>query len=255
MNMKRALCGLASIVVLAVISLTYGTLESHCQAVNVPPSQSTPTPATQATPDFSRYAVVEFNSPPIEDRRKWERRNQINRRYDDQYWVNDSVNPNTSGVGKITEDPPPPLFPIDESAFIVVGKVEAVKAYLSNDRRSVYTEFTIRVEDVLKGDGSIKQDPKEVTADREGGMVVYPNGQRVMYQNSNIGLPQLGSKYLFFLRKDDLSPNYGILTSYDLSTNRIMQMEIGRDFDEFKHQSKTTFIETVRNEIVRLRSQ
>jgi len=77
----------------------------------------------------------------------------------------------------------------------------------------------------------------------------------VMYQNSNIGLPRLGSKYLFFLRKDELSPNLEILTSYDLSSNPIMQMEMGRDFDEFKGQSKRAFIETVRNEIVRLRSQ
>ena len=50
-----------------------------------------------------------------------------------------------------------------------------------------------------------------------------------------------------FLRKDELSPNFEILTSYHLSTNPIMQMEMGRAFDEFKGQSKRAFIETVRN--------
>ena len=120
--------------------------------------------------------------------------------------------------------------------------------------RSTSGGISERMDD--KGAGlCMKQDPKKVTADREGGLVVYPNGQQVMYQNSNLGLPQLGSKYLFFLRKDELSPNFEILTSYHLSTNPIMQMEIVRAFDEFKGQSKRAFIETVRNEIVRLRSQ
>ena len=146
-------------------------------------------------------------------------------------------------------------IPADKSDLIVEGTVTDSAAFLSNDKGAVYSEFTIRVEDLLKGDETIKQDTKKVTADREGGMVVYPNGQRVMYQNSNLGLPQLGSKYLFFLRKDELSPNLEILTSYDLSSNPIMQMEMGRDFDEFKGQSKRAFIETVRNEIARLRSQ
>jgi len=254
--MNRILCSLATIVILTAMSLVLGTADGFGQESDPAPSQPAPTPQSQETPDLSKYGVVEYNSPPIEDRRKWERRHQINRRYDNQDWVVKSIsNPEVGGVGKITEDPPPPLFPIDESALIVVGKIETVKAYLSNDKGGVYTEFTIRVEDLLKGDPSMKQDPKKVTADREGGLVVYPNGQQVMYQNSNLGLPQLGSKYLFFLRKDELSPNLEILTSYDLSSNPIMQMEMGRDFDEFKGQSKRAFIETVRNEIARLRSQ
>lgn len=93
--------------------------------------------------------------------------------------------------------------------------------------------------------------PKKVIADREGGVVVYPNGQRVRYGNSDRGLPLLGTKYLFFLTKDYLRPNYEILTSYDLSGNRVYPMETGHPFDEFKDATKTTFIEIVRNKLRR----
>jgi hypothetical protein len=80
---------------------------------------------------------------------------------------------------------------------------------------------------------------------------VYPNGGRVLYGNSDRALPLPGSKYLFFLRKDELSPNYEILTSYDLNNNVVRQMERGNRFDEFKNVGKTAFIETVRNKIAR----
>ena len=120
MKMNRILCSLATIVILTAMSLVLGTADGFGQESDPAPSQPAPTPQSQETPDLSKYGVVEYNSPPIEDRRKWERRNQINRRYDNQDWVVKSIsNPEVGGVGKITEDPPPPLFPIDESALLL----------------------------------------------------------------------------------------------------------------------------------------
>jgi hypothetical protein len=123
------------------------------------------------------------------------------------------------------------------------------RAFLSNDKGCVYTEFTIKVDDAIKNEG--KAHPKKVTADREGGVVVYPNGQRVLYRDSDLGLQQLGFKYLFFLGKDDGSPNYRIITSYVLEGSSLRQVEKGRNFDEFKDLDKTVFLEKVRNKISR----
>ena len=106
----------------------------------------------------------------------------------------------------------------------------------------------------LKNSDSGKARPKKVTADREGGVVIYPGGQRVMYQDSDIGLPRLGSKYLFFLKKDDESPNYEIITSYDITGTRAVQVENIPSFEEFKDLDKTVFIEKVRNKIAQLPS-
>ena len=149
----------------------------------------------------------------------------------------------------MTHDPTPDAFPIDESFLIVAGEVHSVNSFLSNDKGGVYTEFKIRVDEILKNIG--KKNPKTVTADREGGVVVYPNGQRVLYQSSEKALPVSGSKYLFFLRRDDASPNYEIITSYNLSSPTIYQLENSRSSDAFRNEGKSTFLEIVRSKIAR----
>lgn len=249
---NRIIWGVVSLVVLITAAVSLGAFKSYGLEDSLQLQKSTPPPEIKDTRDLSKYGSVKYDAPQIENTQEWERRRQISQRYDNQGWVVKSVHPVTGGIGKITEDSPPPLFPIDESALVIVGEVEMINAFLSNDKGGVYTEFTIQVEEVLKNDG--KKNPKKVTADREGGVVVYPNGQRVMYQSSERGLPLLGSKYLFFLTKDELSPNYEILTSYDINSSNVRQMEIGRPFDEFKNAGKTAFIEAVRNKIAR-RSQ
>ncbi len=259
MKSNRVIWGLVALVVLTTISVTFGTLNGSIhlngsiQRKIANHVETTPTPETKDKRDLTKYGIVDYNAPQIENQAEWDRRRQISQRYDNQGWVYKLQNAEPGGIGKITDDPPPPLFPIEESTLIVVGEIVSVNTFLSNDKGGVYTEFTIRVGDVLKNKES--KNVKEVTADREGGVVVYPNGGRVLYQNSSVGLPRLGSKYLFFLTKDGLSPNYEILTSYDITGDRIHQMEMGRPFDEFKNSNKTTFIETVRNKIGRLRSQ
>lgn len=253
MKQNRIMWGIVFLVVVATIVISYGTPTGVNSQSSSQKPKLTPTPEVVDTRDLSKYGLVTYDTPQVENQREFEKRRQISQRYDNQGWVYKLQNAEPGGIGKITEDPPPPLFPLDESALIVVGEVITVNTFLSNDKGGVYTEFTIRVNDLLKNDG--EKNPKKVVADRDGGVVVYPNGGRVLYRNSDLGLPQLGSKYLFFLTKDELSPNYGILTSYDISGSRIHQMEMGRPFDEFKDASKTAFIETVRSKIVRSRSQ
>lgn len=244
---NKILWGVVSLALLIITALSLGASDNYGQKDDLQQSEKTPTPEVKDTRDLSKYGSIKYDAPQIENVQEWERRRKISQRYDNQGWVIKPVHPNTGGVGKITEDPPPPLFPIDESALIIVGEVEKVTAFLSNDKGGVYSEFTIRVEEILKNEE--KRRPKKVIADREGGVVIYSNDQRVMYQSSQQELPLLGSKYLFFLTKDELSPNYVILTSYDLNNNGVRQMEMGRRFDEFKNVSKTAFIEVVRNKI------
>jgi hypothetical protein len=256
MKRNRIIWGVVSLVVLFTGAVSFGAFESLGQENNslskVTPTM-TPTPEIRDTRDLSKYGKVDYSAARENPSSK---RFSTNKRYDGQgSWVVSSVNPYTGGIGRVTEDPPPPLFPIDESSLIVAGEVVAVNAFLSNDRGSVYTEFTIRIDESLKNNSSGKEQPEKVTADREGGVVVYPGGQRVLYQDSDLGLPRLGSKYLFFLKKDGPSPNYRIITSYDLDGNKIRQVEMGQNFDEFKNSDQTIFLEKVRNKIAGTRNQ
>src|SRR5437762_2851751 len=93
--------------------------------------------------DLSKYGSVEYdkNDPDRLD----SRRVTISQRYDNDHWVYSRVHPETGGVGRVKEEPPPPLIPVDESACIVIGRVGKVEAFLSNDKHGVYSEFTIKI--------------------------------------------------------------------------------------------------------------
>ena len=257
MKSNRIMWGFVSLMVLITVAVSFGAFESSGREDSLLQSKVTPTatpwPVVKDTRDLSKYGSVDYSKAPDDLSAA---RILANKRYDNLGgWVVNSVNPYTGGVGRVTEDEPPPLFPIDESPLIVLGKVEKATAFLSNDKSGVYTEYTIRVDDVLKNSDSNKAGPKKVIADREGGVVIYPGGQRVMYQDSALGLPRLGSQYLFFLKKDDESPNYGIITSYEIDGGSARQVERGRNFDEFKDSDKTVFLEKVRAKISRPTSQ
>jgi hypothetical protein len=248
--MKPPLTRAAFGLIVFTIASSFGTLIGYAQEGIPQLAQSTPA-EIQDKRDLSKFGSVNLNAEQIRDPREWERRRQISQRYDNQEWVYKVINsPQAAGVGKINDDELPPLFPVDESDLIVVGKVVKVNAFLSNDKRGVYSEFTIRVQDTLKNVDKKNTDTSEIVADREGGVVVYPNGQRILYQNSNLGLPRLGSEYLLFLKKDPSISNYMIRTSYDLSSSSVvLPVELGFPFDEYKFATKAGFVDMVRSKI------
>lgn len=249
MKSNRITWGFVSLLVLITITFSSSQFIGSGQerTLSKTKAESTPVPDTR---NLSKYASVDLAAAesalaPDQDRFL------ANQRYDKLEWVYKSVesNPDAASVGRITDAPPPPLFPIAESDLVIVGRVSGAKGFLSNDRGGIYTEFTINIEEVLKS--SEKKRSEEVVADREGGVVIYPNGQRVLYQNSNVSLPELGSTYIFFLSKNGGSPNYQIQTSYDVTSSKVRPMEVNKAaYKEFKDLDKVRFLETVRNKIV-----
>ena len=251
MKSAQKLGVVVALFVSATIGFTFNTVQAG-QITSAVPAATPPDPTeVRDNRDLSRFGIVRYDAPQPQDPKEFVKRQTTSQRYDNQEWVYKTINNSwTAGIGKIKDDPLPPLIPTEESNLIVVGEVVDANAFMSNDRQGVYTEFRIRVEHVLKTAGN-KTKPKIIIADREGGVVVYPNGQRILYQNSNMGLPLRNSKYLFFLIRDDQSPNYKILTSYDVSTDKVRRMELGHSFDEFKELDSAKFIEMVRNRITR----
>jgi hypothetical protein len=80
-----------------------------------------------------------------------------------------------------------------------------------------------------------------------GGFVLYPNGQKLIYELSDKALPLPGNRYVFFLTSDKQSPNYAILSLYELKSDGVVRLDYGRNFDEFKDASRRTFIDAIRN--------
>lgn len=250
MKNKKLMWIAVFLIVAVTLVITVGTKDSQSQEKDTS-NLANPTPDGNGFKDRSKYAVADYDELLPSDISASTQRKMTNSRYDGQDWVLRKPDPNDSGVGREDEKQPPSATPVAESGLIIVGEITDSKAHMSNDKLGVYTEFTIRVSKILKNDvdknlvsGGL------VTVDREGGYVLYPNGQKVFYENSNRALPQLGSEYMFFLSADKQSPNYNILTLYEFQNNRIGRLDYVSNKNEFKDATPVIFEQAIRDKIL-----
>lgn len=141
-------------------------------------------------------------------------------------------------------------FPIGRSALIASGEVVDAQAYLSDDKTGVYSEFSIRIEEVFKNDSSMPGFPGSlVVAERYGARVRFPSGRVTFYGNREQDMPRLGSRYVFFLERTD--EQYSILTAYKLLSGRVYPLDgrnaPGRDAavsvgNEYENTDATRFL-------------
>lgn len=107
-----------------------------------------------------------------------------------------------------------PALPVDRSDAIAVGFITGGRAFLSNDKHAIYSEFYLQVEQVLK-DGTQSINPGAViTTTRFGGIIRFPSGTRYVYKLSLQGWPATGGRYVLFLRKNQ-SGDFDIVTGYE----------------------------------------
>lgn len=197
-----------------------------------------------------QYTIVDYDAPEPEDMVERDQRSQINKRYDKRRWVVKNPNPNDSGVGCFDCVIVPPPIPADESNLVIIGEIVGAKAFLSNDKRGIYSEYEILIEEILKKDNTKDLNAKDsVSADRAGGIVRYSSGQEVFYEMADQELPRTGGRYLFFLNKPDQSPNYNILVGYELpAKGKIHALDSGAA-KNYEGLSETEFLKKVRETI------
>lgn len=140
-------------------------------------------------------------------------------------------------------------LPTDESDLIVVGEVHDRQSYLSNDKSGVYTEFSISISEVLKGDSALISQGHTITASRAGGVVQYRGGHKRLYLVSGEGLPLDGGQYVLFLKRDGEDKNYLILTLYQLGTDGVTPIDEGSQFEIYRGLKKPDFLNTIQDKI------
>jgi len=177
------------------------------------------------------------------------KRKEKQKRYDNFHQVMRDPDPNDAEIAVLMDHGPqlPPL-PTDQSKAIIVGVVESVEAHLSENKKNVYSEFTVRIKDVLKSDTSLRPDSL-MTIDRQGGFVKYPNGQQVLYRFVGHTMPRVGERYVFFL--EHVAEDYRILTAYELSEKGITPLDELEQFQGFRGRDETTLLNTLRDSLGR----
>lgn len=198
-----------------------------------------------------RFPTVHFEKPEPSDFEERTRRRIKNGRYDKFGFAIKDPSPS---IGEETFENEWSLqteaLPAKRSSAVVVGEVIAAEAHLSNDKSGVYSEFTVRVNEVLKSAGSEQLQPSAlITIDRAGGFVSYANRHKRLYRIAGQNMPLVGQRYLFFLDAPDESPNHHIITGYELGAGGVSPLDESRRMNIYKGMDEAAFLKAVLNAI------
>lgn len=213
-----------------------------------------------------RWPLVDYDAPESTAPEERAKRHNKNSRYDKQDLVSNPALdefPDNFEVNTINDWAVGfPALPVERSNVIVLGEVTSAKAYLSNDKTGIYSEFTMHVSKVLKDDSPTPAVvDTEIVAERIGGRIRTPSGYIQQYGIHDQGMPKLNGRYVLFLKRNAQGQAYSILTGYELSDGHVMPLD-GVDYSNqrsklpqfaaYEGMADTVFLTTIHDEIAKL---
>jgi hypothetical protein len=247
-------------ILLLLLTVVAVTTLSALTALSSQEQRSTASP-TQQSAEEEQEPVADYAAIEPADPEKRAKRRARGKRYDGQSWVREP-HPTAGDAGRIDSwMGQVPAFPTETSHAVVIGETIDAQAYLSNDKSGVYTEFTVRVEEILKQDAVAPLVVGEtLAAQREGGRVRFPSGRVQRYRTHYQHLPCAGRRYVFFLKRNEEGQAYYIRTAYELRAGRVhpvdgVNMNKGAaelpQFAAYKDADEATFLSAVRDAVAR----
>jgi hypothetical protein len=193
------------------------------------------------------FPTADFNEPdPVEPERRTAHKAK-QKRHNGLGLVSRNPDPDSGGGAFIPEGQFDfPALPVATSDIIVVGQVLAATAHLSEDKTNVYSEFTIRIASVLKGNVS---PGSEIVVERLGGYVLYPGGRKLLYRVGTAAMPRVGGKYVFFLSAS--TQDLSIITAYEFRDGKVLPLDFSEQFDQYRGFDETVFLNEVNNALPR----
>lgn len=121
----------------------------------------------------------------------------------------------------------PPALPFAQSDAVVRGVVLAARAVLSEDQRTVYSEFDLDVNEVFTlRTGQKLEVGTQLVLLRHGGAVTFPTGT-VRIRQADQTMPRVGGEYVLFLKRHDAAETaYLILTGYGVGGGIVAALDI-----------------------------
>jgi hypothetical protein len=97
---------------------------------------------------------------------------------------------------------------------------------LSNDKRSIYSEFKVKVLEVVKATGamSLRADDS-IEIQRKGGAIRLRSGKVLVRGALADSMPQIGKRYLLFLKYNQDTDDFAIVTGYQLDGNDVYRLD------------------------------
>ena len=255
MKSNRIIWFIVVVMVAATIVTRMGTLRGSSQqsSPQVTRTEGTPPQQKPTEADFmSQFPVADYDPPEEYDTEKKAKRELKNKRYDNRLrLVTDELPFDEVEQDVIIKDDlgSIPAIPAGESEIVIVGEVLDAQAYVSNNKKGVYSEFTVRVSEVLKNNSTNITRGSSICVDREGGFVRYKNGKMRLHRIGGQAMPRVGRRYVLFLKNPEKSPNYEIIRAYELKVDGIANLESFYQFKDYKDMNEAAFLEEVRKAV------
>ncbi|HWS52484.1 MAG TPA: hypothetical protein VN228_00045 [Pyrinomonadaceae bacterium] len=200
-----------------------------------------------------RFPEVDYEAPEPADAETKAERKLKNTPYDKFNFAIRDPSPHVGETSVQTEwDFHVEAPPAGQSDSIVLGEVLSAAAHLSNDKTGIYSEFTVRIDEVIKGGDPSRLAPGLlIDVDRPGGIVRYSNGHRRLYSIREQNMPEAGRRYVLFLSTSGQSPNYRIITGYELTNGRVSPLDELSKVEVYRGMDEATFLKTVRDAAAR----
>lgn len=182
--------------------------------------------STQEQIDTSNFPIVDVTTTLPTDPNEQAKRNRKNKKYNSRY-----VPPlrELDQIYTFTDwELGLPALPVAKSAAIVIGEVSTAQAFLSEDKSAVYSEFGIRIDEVLKTETRFPVVPGSVLpVERMGGLVRFPSGKLAVSIVDKQDMPRIGGRYVLFLvhRFSSETEDFYILTGYELRSGRVSLLD------------------------------
>lgn len=151
---------------------------------------------------------------------------------------------------KAGERKDPDGLPIS-GATIVIGTVTKSKAYVNQGHDGVFSEYKVTVSDVLKPDpDNLISAGNEITAWQPGGSVQFHSGHVKHVVVAGRGFPEVGTQYVFFLRRADKTvADYAIASAFAVQDQLVSPLNDADDQSSFDGMRVDDFLAKLRQEI------
>lgn len=199
----------------------------------------------------AEFPSVDYEEPEEPDETKRAKRRAKNKRFDGKRLVKPDPSKSIRGTVRTNDwEAGLPALPAAQSKVVVIGEVTDVQAHMSNDRGGVYSEFAVRVAEILKNSTDTQLTiGSAIVLEREGGIVKHAPDQSLVYRIEGQGFPRKGQRYVFFLNPVGEEPDYKIVAGYELRDNKVVLLDTASQFRMYAGVDETTFLNAVRDAI------
>lgn len=203
-----------------------------------------------------RFPLADYDAPePAEPQKRAVRKARNERHNKSMLGVKGGLNaPSDSGdeiVLRTDWEVNTPPIPAALSDVVLIGEISDANAYVSADKNGVYSEFTLRVEQVLKAVAPSAHVKGVVTVERQGGRVRYPSGRVEWYRIALQEIPLVNRRYVLFLKRID-EDSFSIVTGYELRDGHVYALDGGASqFAAYNGTDEASFLQLVREAIAK----